>query len=621
MNKQRQRRNIGEPMPGNRRRAIYFGVTIVACWLLSMASFYQPALAIEVEQELWGFDGRIVLDRFTPLSVLLSNPTDQPAEATLRLQKHGSGGSQKLGAALVEKVYFSPFASRWVQFYPYITSEWDQWSLTWGRRVDQAYKLQQPRPATEGAGGRASGATVALVDRDHFTADAFSVKTFPENLFPPVAAATRHLHAVLLDHAPRWQKPRRDAFLDWIHAGGRVGLLPGNDGQYPQFGNDLAVLDRPVQTQRVGSGTVVRLQRADDESINRFLRPPVARQGAEAEADAAAANEPEIVRRVEPKIFSALQQMTRPQHHWPLIHALALIYLAIIFPGWYLCARRRVDFRIMLVAFVVVALSFAVIFHTVGRRGYGETTCVNSVAIAQPLAGDSCAVMQWSNVFVTSGSAYKLSYRGSGHLYSTCQQFEQVNGVIDNGLDGSFMVDIPQFSSRNFVHHGSVPHPPVEVEIDTFRADDGKLNDLVLSIGPSFPTDRRAVHVLYRDRIYSLLNMENELRLTWAEEPIADYLKAGDKLDSQNFAGNPWNNGNKPTDPRALYRGLLPLLIARALDIRGPTAASKYLLAEDRLLLLVYAPATAPFFIDSERLGRQGGSVLYVIDLFVPEKP
>jgi hypothetical protein len=597
-------------------RAIHDCVKLLALWLLLTAALDRSASAIEVEEMLWGFDGQVVIDRFTPLSVLVSNPTDQPVEAALQLQKHGRGAAQKLGAAIVESVYLSPFASRWVQFYPYITNEWDEWSLTWGKRPQQHYELKRPRP------GRS--AAVALVDRDSLSTTTFSVSTFPENLFPTVVAATGGLKALILDHAPRWQKPRRYAFLNWIYRGGRVGLLPDTDGQYPEFGEQLSVLNAPLPKQRLGSGTVVRLDCADDATVNRFLTTPADASSAEQIPKPPADGESpdgqsHYAWQLGPKVITTLQRMTQPEHNWPLIHGLSLTYLATLFPGWYLWSRRRVDFRIMLASFAVVALSFGFVFYSVGRRGYGETTSVNSVAIARPLSGDAYDVLQWSNVFVTDGNAYKMSYGGGGHLYSTCQQFEQVNGVIDNGLDGYFMVDIPRFSSRNFAHHGYVSQPHIVAEIVTFGVDGGELKELGLKIDDSFPSQQLTVQILYKDKIYRLSRKESELQLIGSGRPIAEYLQTTDEFSAWSNANNPWYRDEKLTDPRTLYDSLLPPLVARALEIEDPPEAAKYSLPEDRLRLLLYAPATTPFFIDSELLSRQAGYVLYVTDIFTPE--
>ena len=84
-------------------------------------------------------------------------------------------------------------------------------------------------------------------------------------------------------------------------------------------------------------------------------------------------------------LFAKLRRMASPKHNWVVIHAMSLIYLGLIFPGWYLLARARMDYRTTTLAFLGVTLLFTIAFHVVGRRGYGETTTVNSVALARPV--------------------------------------------------------------------------------------------------------------------------------------------------------------------------------------------------------------------------------------------
>ena len=39
---------------------------------------------------------------------------------------------------------------------------------------------------------------------------------FPEDLFPLTGAALSGLGTVVLDHVPRWEPAKRQAFLDWL---------------------------------------------------------------------------------------------------------------------------------------------------------------------------------------------------------------------------------------------------------------------------------------------------------------------------------------------------------------------------------------------------------------------
>jgi len=587
------------------------GQGLVAMVLLVILAAAKPASGIDVEQECWGFDGQVVLDRFNLLSVLVSNPTDRPVEAAIELQKRGAG-TDKVGAAIVESVYLSPFASRWVQFFPYVTGQFDEWTLSWGRRSDQRYEVAEPR-----VGGAAQ---VVLVEADDLTRSRFSIKAFPEDLFPPLVAATGNLRSILLDHAPRWQKPRRDAFLDWIHGGGRVGLLPGEDGEYPTFGGSLAVLNTPLSSQHLGAGTVVRLGDSDTDETSRFLQET--KRSADEDPDAAAGtSDAQYDYQFGQNVFSALRQLTDPQHNWPVIHAISLTYLAIIFPGWYFCSRRKVDYRITLLGFLCVAIAFGAAFQAVGRRGYGETTCVNSVAIARPLQEGAYDVMQWTNVFVTNGDTYQLSHGDGGHLYSTCQQVEKVNGVIDNGLNGSFVVDMPLFSSREFAHRGKITRAPFRLELIDFELEADQIKSLVLKTDESFPEEWLSIKVLHRHQMRDLRPQDDELRITGAMNPIGSYLDMEGQSTRDYYPRGRWYQEESKVDRHKVYRDLLPSLIARALKVYDQDDATKFSLDDDRCRVFVYARSDAAFQLATDELQNQDGYVLYVVDLFIPENP
>src|SRR5689334_7329602 len=82
---------------------------LFACWLLLGAG---KALAVDVDQVIWGFDGQVVVNRFNLLSVLVSNPSPQPFEGKIELTK--LVGGRQVDIPLVEAVYLSPHSSRWV---------------------------------------------------------------------------------------------------------------------------------------------------------------------------------------------------------------------------------------------------------------------------------------------------------------------------------------------------------------------------------------------------------------------------------------------------------------------------------------------------------------------------
>ena len=102
------------------------------------------ALAIDVDEVRWGFDGRVVPYHFNLLSIAISNPADKEFEGVIRLQKTAAG-RKLLGAAIEVPLYLSPNATKWVQFSPYVMTDWETWTISWGKDDDQTSELPAVR--------------------------------------------------------------------------------------------------------------------------------------------------------------------------------------------------------------------------------------------------------------------------------------------------------------------------------------------------------------------------------------------------------------------------------------------------------------------------------------------
>jgi len=199
-------------------------------WMKCRWWFYLPlfaacsASALEVQQVKWGFDGQVVPGRFNLLSVLVVNSSDTPFDGTVNFYKsHGLG--DRVGAIYPTPCYLSPLTTRWLQFYVFIDNPYDQWRLEWGRGPDDHHDLDPPKWGPP--------AQVLLSDSETVLSAVSGFKQFPDELFPPTVAATGGLDSLLLDHAPHWEPAKRQAFLNWLRAGGNVHLLMGADGRYP----------------------------------------------------------------------------------------------------------------------------------------------------------------------------------------------------------------------------------------------------------------------------------------------------------------------------------------------------------------------------------------------------
>src|SRR5260370_524208 len=198
--------------------------TAIAALVIVVSLLSHAAQGIEIKESVWGFDGQIVMQRFNVFSVLVDNPAANVFDGTIELRKVVAG--KQVDATIVEPLYLAPYSSRWVQFYPYIKSDWDSWEVSWGKRAADKFTPPSVRSGKPAA--------ILLEDPDAIAQSAGAIKRLPDNLFPAYVTATDCLAAVVVDHVPRWDPARQKAFMEWVRRGGRVYLLNNQDGKYPE---------------------------------------------------------------------------------------------------------------------------------------------------------------------------------------------------------------------------------------------------------------------------------------------------------------------------------------------------------------------------------------------------
>ena len=573
----------------------------IVCLLLGAVS---QASALEVREVVWGFDGKAVPSRLNLLSVLVVNASQHPYDGVLVLRKK-AGPGHDLGAGLAEPCFVAPYASRWLQFSPYVQQERELWSLAWGEASSQRIEFRSPPLGPP--------ARVLLTAPDETFGLTARVRVFTEDLFPTTVAATDGLHSVVLDHTPRWEPVRREAFLDWLRRGGTVHLLLGRDGEYPQFAAELGELNLPLDRFRVGAGLVVRhsvtRRELTDELLESRGHPkPVLEE----------TRDPAIFS-VEDVILPALSKMTRPEHRWGPIYLMVVIYILLVGPVNYLLGRKWRDYRLTILFFLLMVVGFGYAFSVVGRRGYGETAAVHSLSYARPVEGNRFDVTQWTNVFVTSGKTYTVTHPASHNLYSTCQQLEAVRGVIHNGKDGKFDVDIPLYSSRAFLHRARMTGHNLALQVTAWREGE-TLESLGLATGPGFPAGAQA-WALHRGRFYPLEVGVGRLSLRSTTGRRARDFLSSDRLRVASVYQFGYSEPRYAAQsPEAMFREMAPLLIARGL---GGTDAFQYrikpgLFQDDWLQVFVLAESPAGLRM-SQGFGREMGYVLYHLSFERPE--
>jgi len=569
-----------------------FLLLCLAFWLILAG----PLSALEVRQTIWGFDGHLVPDRFNPVSVLVDNPRPAAFDGQMMLvQTDGLGR----GPQYLQRIFLAPHTSRWVQFYVFVGGNYvPHYSVQWGQRsIEQHFEFAES--VSFGPPG-----CVWLRDAASPFAAAGSLKTFPEELFPTTVAATDALSAVVLDHAPHWEPARRDAFLDWLNRGGTLHLLPGTDGKFPAFTEGLEPLNGEDAEMRLGTGRIVRHQMAAREMSEKYLHEhghplPVLKPG-----------QSPVVVDLQSLFFQRLSSLTRPTVSWTTIHLLALAYVAVIGPLHYRF-RRKLDYRISILAFLAVVALFGTLFAVVGRRGYGESQTVNSVTIAHALGGGRFDTMQWISAFATTGDQYILKHDAPANLYGTGSSDDAGGARIFNGKDGDIELDIPLYSSRTFVHRAVMKGDDTAVTVEQME-NAGKAR---LQTGPGFPKVFAEARLLAGNSFYTLEMHDGVL-----ETRRGPAILWGDYFSPEKLR-TAMSDGNFGRDPNPdAHRNLMPLLMARALGAQDVFANSvvETLDPGQPWRLCVLAPAPESFRLRGKGFDRERGWVLYIQDIPQP---
>lgn len=440
----------------------------------------------------WGYAGKVVPERFNLLSIRIDNPGSAAFSGELRLWRTEELLPTRLGAEVREPCFVAAGGSRWVTLYPFVTGIRSRWSVRVGDVIEV---LDPPEPGPPATVYLGTGESVSALSPD--------LPIFDAERFPPTVLGTAGLGAVVLDRVPEWDGARRQAFLRWVYQGGVVHLLE-NAGRHPSFAADLAPLNADSPHHAYGDGLVVRHAVTIGGLDPRTVAAPEV---------PVPFSDPGSTR----DVLELLHRSVRPKHDWSLIMLIALLYLGVIGPGYFL-VTRRVRAVTSLALFVVAVAGFTQVFHLLGRRGYGEQSLTHTLSHARAVAPDRLAVRHFTDVFVTGGDRYELTRDGEYHVFATAQQFESVPGVIRNGVDGTFAVDIPLFSHRGIVHETTVKGSPPRLRLDRWPES---LGDLVLYVD-SLPEPKAGVTgcVIFRGVAHELTAFGPRLVVSTPREVI-----------------------------------------------------------------------------------------------------
>jgi hypothetical protein len=572
-------------------------------FVFSLCVFLVIALVARAElivrNPLAGFGGEFVPERFNIVSVEVQNVGGKPWEGRISLD---DGGHSSGGVPYEQSLFLSPGASRWVQFYPFV-SGYQRWKISWvdsGGRGDSLDLVRDDDTVKTGG-----PATVLFISPDSLRAGQSRLRPFMDHLFPPTVTGTEGLYAVVLDYVPRWDAPRRQAFRDWVYRGGIVHLLQGLDGRHPQFSEELAPLNISGELGVFGAGRIVRhsLTRSSISESNLEESPKLLSDGTGYLTDISSA------------LSRRLSDITKPDIPWGLIYFLTFIYIILIGPVFYV--QRKRDYRVMLGAFAFTVALFAWLFTVVGRRGYGERQLIHSVGYAESLGGNRYATTQWHYAFAIDSGRYRFQYPGLGHAYHSLGSSGTVNAAVRTGGDAAMEADIPLFSGRAFVHSGVLLGDDTSVEImeweETGDASPARLSKFKLKPNANFP-DTAMMCAVHGGRIYEMSFSGG----VWHAQPSSQSKLLSDWFSGREIHGYDYQNQYNSGAPGvARFEARLEPL--SSLFVGQLTGARSFIRQrieypegpKDSIRLFIYARTPASFAVPVSDFAFGGGYVLY----------
>jgi hypothetical protein len=264
---------------------------------------------------------------------------------------------------------------------------------------------------------------------------------------------------------------------------------------------------------------------------------------------------------------------------------------------------------------------FCWLFMELGARGYGEQQQVSTIGYARDLGDDAFCVTLYTDVFATNGDVYRISHGAEHALYSAAQQHEQVRGVIRNGKQGTFAVDIPLFSNRSFVCTARFSHPSLRLAARswpaTAAADD--LTSFVARIEGPFPEQVLAIYLMHRGQLWSARREGDDLLSTG---PVQDMgqglgiaeLRKGSLGDANIRRAYHWP-GQAAKAMDTVARSLLEPLLVERLGLLPASSRRLDLDDAERIQVFVLAKAPDAFALRCRGLERNESYVVFHTDL------
>ena len=630
-------------MCGNKSRLTSLILIFISlCCSPNIASAQSSNDLIRVRETIWAFNGKIQPGQFNPLSILIDNGTNGDMDGQFLLQKSSNLISAE-GTVYQHTGYIESTGRRWIHFYPYIPKDFQsKWQLRFqdkqsGKTISLGL-IQQSSTAPQNAKDQIKASeliqAIVLLSGQSATKVPSNLKRYPEEIFPPYVTATGALHTVFLDHEPNWEEPRQKAFMDWLHLGGNVHILKARNGEYPKFSGLLTNLDQPLAQFNVGVGRVTRqntrlrdLTESDAEkAIRTGLTFDMRLQASFTEEEFEKIEEAQAfidssASSLDMRMFQQMQERTQPEHNWLLIFCLAIVYIWLIFPQCYLLSKnRKLHFLTTYAAIAGLSLIFSCIFLFIGQRGYGESTWLQTLAVAKVADNGDLAVQQWNTLFVTGGDNYQLSANDNQALMNAGVSGDNTVANVVPGKEAKTNVRIPPYSAQSLNSTRYLKADPWNLSITEQQLQADQLTRLKIQADDSFlPVDtQNRFYVVSGSYIYTLKYDADrqQLNLVGSGRLLADFCTDNNRFQFMGW-GQPKNTNSTSKHDENYLDEVIPNLIHRALMADHIDAPSYFYVPADRIKLLALTSLPTELDVQVNAEARHSGWILYTRDLLI----
>ncbi|RLS56469.1 MAG: hypothetical protein DWH91_06640 [Planctomycetota bacterium] len=440
--------------------------------------------ALEIRSVRWGFSDTIHQNAFNLCTLEIRN--DEAREYSGPLTLNALNGGERLDDVpnVIADWYIGAGETRTVQYVIYLPGGYQTWELRWGPFNREREELPQMPPVLH------SPEVVQFVSPLDVSRRIEEIKSFDPANFPSGGPGTNGLGVVVLHEVPQWDQARRQAFRDWLGAGGKLFLLNNRDDQPTQgFAAPLDELNLPVDRFAVGQGVVIR-----HSMISSALEIPELAQALQATQPNPDNSQNQYGSNSMSQLLATMRDMVRPNHNWSLIFVLSILYLLILFPGIWLYSRKRGDYRVTYALVLGTVVLFSWFFAEIGRLGYSQESSLQSAVVARPLGNGRVMLDLYMNQFVTSGGERPLVGFGEGSAFTLDLQsgFSGSATVLQRPQSG-LRVDIPPFSSCSY-HESTIRTVTGDYSVQV-TTDPVSPNSLQVRLGTGFPDDAE-LHLL-----------------------------------------------------------------------------------------------------------------------------